>query len=154
MFSGMSPGWIPSWGGYLGISVCVEGTAAAWRPDVLWAFNSWRVLTRVAGTEVVDCARERTVAYRESGLSGALGVGAYPPPLIMEPWAGDVWIARGLEPELRRAVLLHETGHAFGLPDSLDTRDVMHPDVARWRRMELSSSEHRMMGCLYREECR
>ena len=153
-----NPSWIPAWQGKDPIRYCIAPEAEKFRPEIVNAFWTWKLTFRsVPAYETRDCEGPRTIAYRLVPLWGWIGTAMYPYPLFPEPHAGDVWISNFVDWNRNRtllaAVLIHETGHAFGLGESRDPQDVMYPFVNA-RRLWPSFSERRRMVCLYDWICR
>lgn len=152
-----NPAYIPIWQGHEPIQFCIEASMESYRAEATAAFMFWADLAGLPHKETRDCTEVRTVAYRLSVLPGNLGVGMYPPPLIAEPHAGDVQISSGIRWELPEnkpllmTVLLHETGHAFGMGESRFADDIMFPRIRGGKTP--SYREIRVILCLYRGRC-
>lgn len=152
-----NPQYIPIWMGREPIQYCISGEMEPYREQVVYSFFAWASRTGLYARETRDCSAPRTVAYRMQPMDTYSGIGMYPPPLIVEPWAGDVWLdskrdwGGGARP-LLIPTLLHETGHAWGMGHSLRPESVMNPDL-RPNRVMLDSLEKRAIEYLYLGEC-
>lgn len=153
-----TPGYIPAWTPGP-MHWCVDASAAAYREEIEFSIRVWSLASGLAFAETNDCRAPRTIAVSVgTAASGFLGLGMFPPPLSPEPVAGDVtlsptapWWTPDLKP-LLVATLLHEMGHALGLPDSPEPEDLMahviHPGRFPGPR------ELRAVRCLYLGECK
>ena len=154
-----NPPYIPVWAGREPVQYCIGGEMEPYREQVVYSFFAWAARTGLYARETRDCAAPRTLAYRLQPLDTFRGIGMYPPPLIVEPWAGDVWLDSGRDwggrdRPLLVPTLLHETGHAFGMGHSArtDTESVMNPNL-RPANVSLFAEDKRLVGCLYTGEC-
>lgn len=153
-----NPPYIPIWAGREPIQYCISGEMESYREQATFAFFQWASHTGLYARETRDCAAPRTVAYRMQLVEGHLGLAMYPPPLHAEPAAGDVWIDNrqdwggGARP-LLVPMLLHETGHAFGMGHSVRPDSVMEPTM-RAERTALGAPDRWTIGCLYLGECK
>jgi hypothetical protein len=104
--------------------------------------------------EVAIPGLPRSIDIRLAPLVGNLGIAMYPPPLIKEPFAGDVTINANCnwqDPrwrELMLALLIHEVGHALGLPESYFAESVMCPNID-CRKVNLAAVDKEMVLTLY-----
>lgn len=148
------PGWIPAWSGREPLCFCVDRTLEPHRNEVLRAYATWMALAGLPWSEERDCNAPRTVAYRLTEAEFSGGFAFWPPPLFPEPLAGDIYLSKKVlqEPEYIYPLLLHETGHALGLPESFDERDVMWPYTSP-QRVTPTAREVRHIRCLYAGEC-
>lgn len=153
----VNPPFIPVWMGREPIQYCISGEMEPYREQVTFAFFAWASRTGLYARETHDCSAPRTVAYRMQPLDTFMGIGMYPPPLIVQPWAGDVWLDTrrdwgGRDLPLLIPTLLHETGHAWGMGHSWRPESVMNPNP-RPGVIALAAEDRRLIGCLYLGEC-
>lgn len=116
------------------------------------AFAEWRRRTGMKFVEVRQPGLDNSIDVHFTDdplfplVGGQLARAYYPPPGWWEPLAGDIYIRPDIQPmgEYRDiySVMLHEIGHALGLPHMADS--VMAPtytphrilwlsDVAAWK---------------------
>lgn len=162
-----NPAYIPVWQGREALQYCIDPALEPLRSEIRYAFWTWAAQTGLPYAETRDCGEPRTIAYRlGAGIPmSTLGITGYPPVRLPEEQApdgsrpaGDV-VLNGIVPwttqpgmgELAMAVLLHETGHAFGLGHSADPQDVMFPMI-QIDHIALSLRERATVRFLYRGE--
>jgi hypothetical protein len=152
------PAWIPAWSGREPLRYCIDASATSYAPEIRYAFWTWKQLITLPAYEWGDCTAARTITYRAAPI-GPWGLGFFPHPFYPEPIAGDVYLNSGIpwleHPGARQyllPVLLHETGHAFGLPESGLPEDLMNPNVQP-NRFYPSPNEVRRIRCLYDNVC-
>ena len=136
-----------------------EGTA---KQEVLRAFNEWSRNTGVIFQAGSSATAPRTITvefvagahgdYWPFTSSATIAHTFYPVPVNAEPAAGDMhlnlaetWNA-GRDIDIF-SVVLHEAGHALGLPHSDVPGDVMYPYYRRG--MQLSSNDIHAIQALY-----
>lgn len=159
LFAAQVPLWYPAWSGREPLRVCVAPSAQQYRYDALRAFNTWLAHTPLEWEEVSDCGRARTIAYSVSRFEGPFdATGFYPVPMFQEPYAGDVVLNARVDWSAQRArvlpTLVHETGHAFGLPDMRNPSYVMDATSISTDKLLLHQDEARIMRCLYWGHCK
>lgn len=144
-----NPPYIPIWPGREPIRYCIDSSAEKWRPQITGSFMVWVNLTNLPWMETKDCTGYRTITYRSIPyLTKYDGFAYYPFPLFVEPVAGDIYLNETLVDPT--PVLLHETGHAFGMGESWEEVGVMNPQGLS---LSLSIREIETMLCLYRGKC-
>lgn len=155
-----NPPFRPIWQGREPIKFCVDRSMEPYRAEVIRAFLLWGIHTGLPLMETWDCTSARTVAYRLGSCSGGLQSGCtIPPGLFPEPGAGDVYLdyqTPWWHPVYRPIlldVLLHETGHAFGMGESRVEGEVMYPFFAPPHHTDLTEWEKRLTRCLYQGWC-
>lgn len=155
-----NPPFRPIWQGGEPVQFCVDGSMEQYRSEVVRAVLLWGVHTGLPLVETRDCMAPRTVAYRLGSCSGGLQAGCtVNPGLFPEPGSGDVyidyqtpWRLPVYRPFLLD-ILLHETGHAFGMGESRVEEEVMFPFLGPVHHTDLTEREKKMMRCLYRGMC-
>jgi hypothetical protein len=161
-FAQPNPPFIPSWPGSDPIRYVIDATADPYRPEIVAALRAWgQELPSGVFLEVKDPAWHRTIVFRVSAFGAGnafLAMSMYPPPLIAEPWAGDVtinsdagWQRAEMRP-LLLPLLLHEIGHSLGMGHSWFTDSVMFPNISP-ANVRLSATDRRLIRCLYRNVC-
>ena len=156
--AGDNPPRIPRWSGPEPVHFCIDRTMEAYRPEVLSALWAWqRETAQLIMAETRDCFAPRTISFRLAPRIWSLGWTLYPPPLTIEPQAGDVTVNADIDwnrPEIRiqlLPVLIHEVGHALGMGHAFIPDSVMWPNVNN--RTALSPLDRWAFRCLYGIEC-
>lgn len=159
-----NPDYIPIWQGRDPVLYCIDPAIEPLRPEILYAFWTWAAQTGLRYAETKDCRAPRTIAYGlGSGMPpGTLGTGSFPAYQTPEEQApdgrrpaGDVllndaipWTAEPGLRDLALPLLLHETGHAFGMGESAHPEEVMYP-VIQQGRIALTTRERATIRFLY-----
>jgi hypothetical protein len=116
----------------------------AWQSEIVLAFQTWAVYANISVGLVSDSGAPLGVAGPTQGvpnfgdirigaqnMSGDLAIAAPPDPYFSGTLAGDVLLNSSytFDSNTLFAVMLHEAGHAFGLPDNDDPSSVMYQDM-------------------------
>jgi hypothetical protein len=128
-------------------SLNAQMPTAVWEGLILQAFQTWAIQTNINIGVVSDGGQPFGVPGLTQGDTrfGDIRIGAQPmtpdtlaiavphDPYLSGTWAGDILMNSavkfgGPQSDLL-AVMLHEVGHALGLPDSTDRLSVMYPEA-------------------------
>lgn len=155
MLGGIS---VSPWPGREPLRFCLDRSIEPYRPLVVTAFWRWKWLVGLEARETRDCGGPRTIAYRLGEVSPpAMGLAFGPPPSFAEPQAGDIMISnRGqwdLQADMLQWLLLHETGHAFGLGESEEGEGLMNPHPLYPLHTVPSQREIKAVMCAYEGVC-
>jgi len=158
-----NPPFIPRWEGSDPIRYCVDPTAEPYRVEILMALKVWeKEFIYNSFVEVFDPTWHRTIVFRVTPFgpgNSFFALAMYPPPLIVEPYAGDVTLNSDYnwnDPYMRFLLVptwIHEIGHSLGVGDSRSSSNVMFPNINP-KLVELSVEDKRLFRCLYNGECR
>ena len=156
-----NPPFIPRWPGGDPIRYCIDASAKPYWAEIRTALDVWgREFAFNSFVEVFEWWWHRTLVFRVADMgpnNPFLAQSMYPPPLIIEPYAGDVTLNAavqwgGAARPLLLPTLIHEIGHALGMGHFWATDSVMFPNIAE-HTVRLSVDDRRMFRCLYNGEC-
>jgi hypothetical protein len=151
------------WPGSAAIRFYISPAMEPFRVEIEMALETWHretnpdgSPTRVSFSEIATAAQFRSIDFKLEPLVGVWGLGMYPPPLIIEPMAGDVTIDSGQDwddaafrSSYLLALLIHEVGHALGLGENTtEPASVMNPVIAAGR-INLAAIDKSMLLALY-----
>ena len=155
------PPFIPCWMGAAPICFYIDPSMEFCRDLILLALETWRrertadnKPLRLCFSETKFVGQGRTIEFRLGPLIGLLGLAMYPPPLITEPYSGNIIINNNVnwqDPrwhDLLLPLLIHEVGHALGLPESYFAESVMCPNID-YRKVNLALVDKIAVRTLY-----
>jgi hypothetical protein len=157
----MNSPYIPCWMGYEPIRYWISPEMQFCRSLIRLALDTWArerlpdgLPLRLRFEEIGTPDQPRSIDCRLEPLVGNLGIAMFPPSLIIETQAGNVTINANCnwrDPrwyELLLALLIHEIGHALGLPESYLPESVMCPNID-CRKVNLARVDRDTITTLY-----
>jgi hypothetical protein len=141
------------WNGRAPVQYCIDASAQHLTNEIRWAAWTWSRESGLPTIETGDCLASRTIAYSLAMTDPFAAYAMFPNG--PEPLAGDVKLHglidwRGQAYPRLIPVLLHETGHSYGMLHSTRYGDIMFDPPAD-RQYWLSPEDRRQLRSIYGE---